>query len=233
MKSDFILERLLALHPKLIDLSLGRIRALLAALDNPERRLPPTVHVTGTNGKGSTIAFMRAALEAAGYHVHAYTSPHLARFHERIRLAGRLIEEDHLAALLEECETANRGRPITYFEITTAAAFLGFSRSPADVLLLENGLGGRLDATNVLERPALTIITPVSIDHTQYLGEGLATIAGEKAGILKSGVVGVIGPQPPEAAASISAHAQRIGAELIRHGEDFHVERVGQGLRFT
>ena len=233
MKSDLILERLLALHPKLIDLSLGRIRNLLAALDNPERRLPPTVHVTGTNGKGSTIAFMRAALEAAGYHVHAYTSPHLARFHERIRLAGRLIEEDHLAALLEECETANRGRPITYFEITTAAAFLGFSRSPADVLLLENGLGGRLDATNVLERPALTIITPVSIDHTQYLGEGLATIAGEKAGILKSGVVGVIGPQPPEAAASISAHAQRIGAELIRHGEDFHVERVGQGLRFT
>ena len=201
MKSDVILERLLALHPKLIDLSLGRILGLLAALDNPERRLPPVVHVTGTNGKGSTIAFMRAALEAAGYGVHVYTSPHLARFHERIRLAGALIAEDHLADLLEECEAANQGRPMTYFEITTAAAFLGFSRVPGDILLLENGLGGRLDATNVIDRPALTVITPVSIDHTQYLGEGLAAIAFEKAGILKPGVAGVIGLQPPEAAA--------------------------------
>ena len=233
MKSDIILERLLALHPKLIDLSLGRILGLLAALDHPERRLPPTVHVAGTNGKGSTIAFMRAALEAAGYHVHAYTSPHLTRFHERIRLAGRLIEEDHLAALLEECEAANRGGPITYFEITTAAAFLAFSRIPADVLLLENGLGGRLDATNVIDRPALNVITPVSIDHTQYLGEGLAVIAGEKAGILKPGVVGVIGPQRPEAASSITARAEHIGAPLIRHGENFRTEAAGEGLRFT
>ena len=233
MKSDIILERLLALHPKLIDLSLDRILGLLAALENPEKRLPPTVHVAGTNGKGSTIAFMRAALEAAGYRVHAYTSPHLTRFHERIRLAGRLIEEDHLAALLEECEAANQMRPITFFEITTAAAFLAFSRIPADVLLLENGLGGRLDATNVIDRPALTVITPVSIDHTQYLGEGLAVIAGEKAGILKPGVVGVIGPQRPEAASSITARAIRIGAPLFRHGEDFRTEAAGEGLRFT
>ena len=233
MESDLILERLLALHPKLIDLSLGRIEGLLAALDHPERRLAPVVHVTGTNGKGSTIAFMGAALEAAGYRVHTYTSPHLTRFHERIRIAGALIEEDYLAALLGECEAANEGRPITFFEITTAAAFLAFSRAPADVLLLENGLGGRLDATNVVARPALTIITPVSIDHTQYLGEGLAAIAGEKAGILKAGVTGVIGPQPEEAAASIAARAARLGVRLIRHGEDFHAEAAGGGLRFT
>ena len=233
VKSDVILERLLALHPKLIDLSLGRIEGLLAALDNPERRLPPVVHVTGTNGKGSTIAFMRSALEAAGYRVHAYTSPHLTRFHERIRLSGRLIEEDHLSDLLEECEGANQGKPITYFEITTAAAFLGFSRFPADVLLLENGLGGRLDATNVVDRPALTVIAPVSIDHTQYLGEGLCAIAGEKAGILKPGVVGVIGRQAPEAAAPINERADHIGAPLIRHGTDFNVEAAGEGLRFT
>ena len=232
-KSDAILERLLALHPKLIDLSLGRIEGLLAALDHPERRTAPVVHVAGTNGKGSTIAFMRAALEAAGYRVHAYTSPHLARFHERIRLKGELIEESHLSDLLEECEAANRGQPITFFEITTAAAFLAFSRIPADVLLLENGLGGRLDATNVIARPALTIITPVSIDHTQYLGEGLGVIAGEKAGILKPGVTGVIGPQPEEATAAIAARAEIISAPLLRHGEDYTAEAAGGGLRFT
>ncbi len=233
MKSELILERLLALHPKLIDLSLDRIEGLLAALEHPERRLPPVVHVAGTNGKGSTIAFMRTALEAAGYSVHTYTSPHLTRFHERIRLAGRLITEDHLSGLLEECEAADQGRPITFFEITTAAAFLGFSRSPADVLLLETGLGGRLDATNMVARPALTVITPISIDHTQYLGEGLSAIAGEKAGILKPGVVGVIGPQPPEAASAINERAAHVGAPLIRHGVDFNAEAAGEGLRFT
>ncbi|MCH9020100.1 MAG: bifunctional folylpolyglutamate synthase/dihydrofolate synthase, partial [Proteobacteria bacterium] len=211
MKSDVLLERLLALHPKLIDLSLGRVERLLDALDNPERALPPVVHVAGTNGKGSVIAYMRAALEAAGHAVHAYTSPHLTRFHERIRLAGALIAEDRLAALLAECEAANRGAPITFFEITTAAAFLAFARAPADVLLLEVGLGGRLDATNVIARPALTVITPVSIDHTQYLGDDLATIAGEKAGILKPGVVAVIGPQEAAAAAVIAACAEALG----------------------
>src|SRR3954453_22318524 len=151
---DPILARLKALHPKLIDLSLGRIERLLAALGNPEDKLAPVVHVAGTNGKGSTIATLRACLEAAGCRVHVYTSPHLVRFHERIRLAGRLIEEEALLAFLEECEQANRGEPITFFEITTAAAFLAFSRPPADIVLLETGLGGRLDATNVLRRPA-------------------------------------------------------------------------------
>src|SRR5712691_13323318 len=154
--SDRVLARLMQLHPKKIDLSLGRIERLLAALGNPHDRLPPVVHVAGTKGKGSTVAIMRACLEAAGYRVHAYTSPHLVRFHERIRLAGRLIEEDALLALLEECERANRDAPITFFEITTAAAFLAFARVPADVVLLETGLGGRLDTTNVVARPAVT-----------------------------------------------------------------------------
>ena len=231
-KSDLILERLLALHPKLIDLSLDRMERLLAALGNPERRAPPVVHVAGTNGKGSVIAYMRAALEAAGHRVHAYTSPHLTRFHERIRLAGRLVDEDRLAALLEECEAANRGLPITFFEITTAAAFLAYSRADADVLLLECGLGGRLDATNVIDRPALTAITPVSIDHTQYLGEGLAVIAGEKAGILKPGVRAVIGPQPTEAMRAIAARAGKVGAPLLRHGAAYGAVATAGGVRF-
>ncbi len=191
------------------------------------------VHVAGTNGKGSTIAYMRAGLEAAGYRVHVYTSPHLTRFHERIRLAGRLIDEPALAALLAECERANAGEPITFFEVTTAAAFLAFARAPADVLLLECGLGGRLDATNVLARPALTVITPISIDHTQYLGEGLATIAGEKAGVLKTGVTAVIGPQAPEAAAVIAAAAEARGVPLIRHGDDFDARAEDGGLVYA
>ena len=228
-----LLERLLALHPKLIDLSLGRVERLLDGLDNPERALPPVVHVAGTNGKGSVIAYMRAALEAAGHAVHAYTSPHLTRFHERIRIAGALIAEDRLAALLAECEAANRGAPITFFEITTAAAFLAFARAPADVLLLEVGLGGRLDATNVIARPALTVITPVSIDHTQYLGDDLATIAGEKAGILKPGVVAVIGPQEAAAAAVIAARAEAVGSPLVRYGDDFRAAPTPGGMRYA
>src|SRR5713101_5679623 len=161
--SDRVLERLGRLHPKLIDLSLGRVERLLAALGNPQDALPPVVHVAGTKGKGSTVAMMRACLEAAGYRVHVYTSPHLVRFHERIRVAGQLIDEEVLVALLEECERANGDAPITFFEITTAAAFLAFVRTPADIALLEVGLGGRLDATNVIRRPAVTAITPVSL----------------------------------------------------------------------
>jgi dihydrofolate synthase/folylpolyglutamate synthase len=233
LKSDAILERLLALHPKLIDLSLDRMERILDALGNPERATPPVVHVAGTNGKGSTIAYMRACLEAAGYRVHAYTSPHLTRFHERIRLAGALVTEDALAALLEDCEVANGGVPITYFEITTAAAFLAFSRIEADVLLLETGLGGRLDATNVVDQPALTVITPVSIDHVQYLGEGLGIIAGEKAGILKPCVTGVIGPQPAAAAEAIAARATAIGATLVRHGVDYEFAVTDEGFRYS
>ena len=169
--SDQILDRLLKLHPKIIDLVLDRVWRLLKALDNPQDRLPPVVHLAGTNGKGSTLAMLRAGLEGAGASVHAYTSPHLVRFHERIRLAGTLIGEPELASLLEECEAANGETPITFFEITTAAALLAFARVPADWVLLETGLGGRLDATNVVARPALPVITPVSLDHQQYLGD--------------------------------------------------------------
>jgi len=182
--SDIILARMMALHPKIIDLTLDRVWRLLDALGNPQHDLPPVIHIAGTNGKGSTLAMIRAGLEAAGHRVHAYTSPHLARFHERIRLAGTLISEDALTALLDECYAANDGAPITYFEITTCAALLAFARSPADYILLEVGLGGRLDATNVIDRPALCAITPVSLDHQGYLGDTLPEIAGEKAGII-------------------------------------------------
>ena len=209
--SDIVLARLTRLHPKLIDLSLGRIEGLLAALGDPHENLPPVIHVAGTNGKGSTVATMRACLEAGGWRVHAYISPHLVRFHERIRLAGKLIEEARLIELLEECERANRGAPITYFEITSAAAFLAFARTPADIVLLETGLGGRLDATNVIRHPAATAITPISLDHQAFLGDTIAAIAGEKAGILKPGSPAIIGPQSSEAASVFAARAGQFG----------------------
>ena len=222
---DSILARLIALHPKRIDLSLGRIERLLAALDHPERKLPPVIHVAGTNGKGSTVAFLRALLEAAGKHVHAYTSPHLVRFNERFRLAapggGRLVGDAELSAALEECERANGGAPITVFEITTAAGLLLFSRHPADVLLLEVGLGGRLDATNVIERPLATVITPVSIDHTDFLGDTLDKIAAEKAGILKRGVPAVVAAQHRDALTVIERQAAKLGAPLKVAGQDW------------
>ncbi|WP_425430595.1 bifunctional folylpolyglutamate synthase/dihydrofolate synthase [Defluviimonas denitrificans] len=221
--SDLILARMMALHPKIIDLTLDRVWRLLAALDHPEEKLPPVIHIAGTNGKGSTQAMIRAGLEAMGGRVHAYTSPHLARFHERIRLAGELISEDYLTEILEECEAANGGIPITYFEITTCAALLAFARVPADWTLLEVGLGGRLDATNVVAKPRLTIITPVSVDHQQYLGETLPEIAGEKAGILKRGVPCVVGPQLPDGLEVIEARAERLGAPLLVHGQHWHV----------
>ncbi|MDP6346071.1 MAG: folylpolyglutamate synthase/dihydrofolate synthase family protein [Alphaproteobacteria bacterium] len=231
--SEEILVRLMRLHPKLIDLSLGRLQGLLARLDHPERQLPPVVHVAGTNGKGSTIAFMRAALEAAGHRVHVYTSPHLVRFNERMRLAGELIGDEHLLAVLEACERANGDRPITYFEVTTATAFLAFRDCPADVLLLETGLGGRLDATNVIERPLLTAITTVSLDHQHFLGETLGEIAGEKAGILKPGVPGIIARQEPAAAAAITARAGAIGAPLLCQDADWRIEAVDGHLHFA
>ncbi|ABV91881.1 folylpolyglutamate synthase [Dinoroseobacter shibae DFL 12 = DSM 16493] len=221
--SDLLLERLMTLHPKIIDLTLDRVWRLLATLDHPERRLPPVVHIAGTNGKGSTLAMIRAGLEGAGQTCHAYTSPHLARFHERIRLAGELISEPDLAALLAECETANGGAPITYFEITTVAALLAFARTPADWTLLEVGLGGRLDATNVIDTPALCVITPVSYDHQQFLGDTLPEIAGEKAGILKRGVTCVVGPQQDAALEVIEDRAARVGAPLRAHGQHWHV----------
>ncbi len=221
-RSDALLERMMTFHPKIIDLTLDRVWRLLGALGHPERALPPVVHIAGTNGKGSTLAMLRAGLEAEGARVHAYTSPHLARFHERIRLAGQLIDEDALSAVLDECLAANGTDPITYFEITTCAALLAFSRTPADVTLLEVGLGGRLDATNVIDAPALCVITPVSLDHQQFLGETVAQIAGEKAGILKRGVPCVVGPQTDDALAVIEARAARLGAPLLVHSQHWH-----------
>lgn len=232
-KSDRVLERLGRLHPKLIDLSLGRIERLLAALGNPQKQLPPVIHVAGTNGKGSTIATLRACLEAGEYRVHAYISPHLVRFHERIRLAGSLIGEDELIAVLEECERANQEAPITYFEITTAAALLAFARTPADVVLLETGLGGRLDATNVIRHPAVTAITPISLDHQAFLGDTIAQIAREKAGILKPAAPAVIGPQLDDAEMVIEAHAASLGAPLSRWQREWHCKAKGEGIRFT
>lgn len=221
--SDAILERMMTFHPKVIDLTLDRVHRLLAALGHPERALPPVIHIAGTNGKGSTQAMIRAGLEAAGKRVHAYTSPHLARFHERIRLAGELISEAALTALLDECVAANGGEEITFFEITTCAAFAAFARTPADYTLLEVGLGGRLDATNVVDTPALCIITPVSLDHEQYLGNTVAAIATEKAGILKRGVPVVVGPQSEEGLAAIEARAERLGCPVLAYGQHWHV----------
>jgi len=222
-RSDLLLDRMMSLHPKIIDLTLDRMHRILAALDNPEGKLPPVIHAAGTNGKGSTLAMLRAGLEGAGHTAHVYTSPHLARFHERIRLNGALIDEALLGDILDECLAANGPDTITYFEITTAAALLAFSRSPADWTLLETGLGGRLDATNVVDRPRLTIITPVDLDHQQYLGDTLAEIAAEKAGILKRGVPCVVGPQADEALDVIEARAARLGAPLLAHGQHWHV----------
>ncbi len=212
----------MTLHPKVIDLTLARVERLLAALGHPERAVPPVIHLAGTNGKGSTQAMIRAGLEAGGDRVHAYTSPHLARFHERIRLAGELISEPALTALLDECVRVNGPDEITFFEITTCAAFLAFARTKADWTLLEVGLGGRLDATNVVEKPRLTIITPVSIDHQQYLGETLTEIAGEKAGIIKRGVPVIVGPQFEEGLAVIEAKAARLGAPVLAFGQHWN-----------
>ena len=220
-RSSAILERLLQLHPREINLSLERVERLMADLGHPERRLTQVVHVAGTNGKGSTTAFMRAALEAAGKRVHVYTSPHLVRFHERIRLAGTFVDEEELADALISAEKINDGRPITQFEITTAAAFVLFAHHPADVLLLEVGLGGRLDATNIIDSPLAAVITPVSIDHEKFLGETLKAIAHEKSGILKRRRPAIVAPQPDEALIEIENQAAHVGAELFIANRDW------------
>lgn len=230
---EAVLERMRQLHPVTIDLSLGRIERLLARLGNPERRLPPVAHVAGTNGKGSTVAFLRAMAEAAGLKVHVYTSPHLVRFAERIRLAGKLIGDEALADLLEEVERVNGSDPITFFEVTTAAAFLAFARTPADLVLLEVGLGGRLDATNVIARPAVSVLTRISYDHMQFLGGTLAEIAWEKAGILKPGCPAVAGPQADPAVVRVfRERAGELGLPLYLHGEDWTARDNGSGLRY-
>ena len=218
---DALTARLHARHPVLIDLGLDRIRATLDRLGNPELRLPPVIHVAGTNGKGSTCAFLRAMAEAAGLSVHVYTSPHLVRFNERIRIAGRLVENDALYAALDRVEEAAGEDPITVFEVITAAALLLFAETPADLCVLEVGLGGRGDATNVVPRPAGCVIAPVSIDHQDFLGETLAEIATEKAGIIKPGVPVIVGPQPPAALAAITSKAEALGAPMLLLGRDF------------
>jgi len=220
---DLILARLAALHPKRIDLSLERMWRILDTLSHPERNLPPVIHVAGTNGKGSTIAFMRAILEAAGVRVHVYTSPHLVRFNERFRLGrkggGMLVSDGELGEALAQCERANDGAPITLFEITTAAGLVLFARHPADVLLLEVGLGGRLDATNVVEHPLAAVITPVSLDHAEHLGDTVGQIATEKAGILKRGAPAIVSTQPRGALAAIERHAARLKVPMRVAGE--------------
>ena len=220
-RSDAVLKRLLSLHPKKIDLALDRILRLLSALGNPQLRLPPVIHVAGTNGKGSACAFARAMLEAQGLKVHVHTSPHLVKFHERIRIAGKLISEEGLVSLLEEVEQVNQGREITFFEITAAAMFLAFSRYPADAVVLEVGLGGTYDATNVVLHPAMTVIQPVGLDHKEFLGDDLASIAGEKAGIIKRGSPLVMGPQNEVARDVILARADRLGVPVFAFGQDY------------
>lgn len=225
--SDPVLERLLRLHPKKIDLSLGRLERLLARLGHPEAQLPPVFHIAGTNGKGSVTAIARAILEAAGHRVHVYTSPHLVHFNERIRVNGSLIDDGALSGLLEECESVNDGAPITFFEVTTAAAFLAFARHEADACILEVGLGGRLDATNVLADPTATIasaITPVHFDHQAFLGTKLADIAFEKAGIIKEGVPVTVSRQPLAVSRVIAGVAASQGAKLLSYGRDWQVE---------
>ena len=220
---DELIARLSALHPRRIDLGLERMHRLLAQLDHPEKKLPPVIHVAGTNGKGSTIAYLRAILEAAGLRVHAYTSPYLVRLNECFRIAGALVSDEELRAALEHCERVNRGEPITFFEAKTAAGFCLFAKHPADVLLLEVGLGGRLDSTNVIEQPLASVITPVSMDHTEFLGDTLTSIAGEKAAIIKRGVPVISAEQQSEAMAVIEAQAQRMHAPMHAAGQQWHV----------
>jgi dihydrofolate synthase/folylpolyglutamate synthase len=218
-----ILARLSALHPRAIDLSLDRMQRLLAQLDHPERKLPPVIHVAGTNGKGSTVAYLRAICEAAGLRVHVFTSPHLVRLNESIRLAGALASDDELLAAYEHCERVNAGAPITLFEAETAVAFTLFAKHPADVLLLEVGLGGRLDATNVIDKPAACVFTPIGIDHTDFLGDTLLQIASEKAGIIKRRVPVITAEQLPEAAAIIEQQARKMHAPTHSAGQEWHV----------
>jgi dihydrofolate synthase/folylpolyglutamate synthase len=227
---DPISERLRARHPQRIDLTLERMRVLCAALGDPQDRLPPVVHVAGTNGKGSTVAFIRAIAEAAGLTVHTYTSPHLVRFNERIRLAGTLIDDQALNVILDRIEAV--GSEATVFESATAAAFVAMSESPADLAVVEVGLGGLLDATNVIERPLLSVIAPVDLDHAEFLGDSLHGVAVEKAGILKSGARGLIARQPEAAMAAIEAAARAVHAPLTVMGVDFDAWADRGGLSY-
>ena len=209
------------LHPKVIDLTLDRVLNLLEALNNPQKKLPPVIHIAGTNGKGSTLAMIRSGLESSGRRVHTYTSPHLISFNERIRLAGKLITENELSALLDECYEANASKEITYFEITTCAAILAMSRYEADYTLLEVGLGGRLDATNVIERHELAVITPISFDHEQFLGNTIEKIAWEKAGIIKENTPVIVSLQNEQAFKIIKDRAIELNAPIYSYGKEW------------
>jgi len=230
---DQIAHRLERLHPRLIDLSLDRLRDLLASLGHPEQRLPPVIHVAGTNGKGSTCAFIRAMAEAAGQRVHVYTSPHLVRFTERIRIAGRLVDEDRLIAAMERIERINNNAPITVFEVITATAFDLFAATQADICVLEVGLGGRGDATNVIDPPAACAITSISLDHRELLGSTVEIIAWEKAGIMKTGVPVAIGAQPPEVNRILLDHARSLDAPVLLRGRDWEIAPAGGGLHYS
>ncbi|MAZ98455.1 MAG: bifunctional folylpolyglutamate synthase/dihydrofolate synthase [Rhodospirillaceae bacterium] len=232
MISRKLIERLERLHPKIIDLSLDRLNNLLNALDNPQKRLPPVIHVAGTNGKGSTIAILRSIQNAAGLSIHAYTSPHLVHLNERFIIAGKEITEKSLIQTLTECENANAGAEITFFEIITAAGLLVFSKIKADLLLLEVGLGGRFDATNVVSNPILSIITPISLDHQQYLGDTLEKIAYEKAGILKEKRPAIIGQQGPEALKVIKLKAEETGSPLFIFQRDWNITETKSAIKF-
>ena len=228
-----IAARLERLHPRLIDLSLDRLRVLLARLDHPERRLPPIIHVAGTNGKGSTCAFIRAMAEEAGLRVHVYTSPHLVRFNERIRVAGELASDDQLIAAMERIERINDGAPITVFEVITATAFDLFAETPADLCVLEVGLGGRGDATNVIDAPSVCAITSISLDHREMLGPSVDVIAREKAGIMKRNVTVAIGAQPGEVRRVLLDHAARVGSAVRLRGRDWDIAASASGLRYS
>ncbi len=230
---DASLDRLQKLYPKLIDLRLDRLLRLLADLGDPHLQLPPVIHVAGTNGKGSCCAFLRAIAEAAGLRVHVYTSPHLVRFNERVRLAGALVSDAALAAALDEIESKNAGNQITVFEAITAAAFLLFSRVPADLCVLEVGLGGKFDATNVIAAPLVAAITSISLDHQDFLGDRISVIAAEKAGIIKPGTIAVTGHQAPEALTEIYAAAAKAGVQTLARGRDWTIAETPAGLVFN
>ena len=230
--SDVILERIMRLHPKVIDLKLNRVEHLLKKLGNPEKNLPPVIHIAGTNGKGSTQAIIKAGLEAEGKRVHSYTSPHLAWFHERITVAGKIITDSSLSQILDECYQVNANSPITYFEMTTVAAILAFSRTKADFCILEVGLGGRFDATNVINSPEVCIITPISLDHQSFLGETLQEIAFEKAGILKTDCFCVVSSQDNKVLDVLKTEAERCKATLKVFGEDWSVLEKDSGFSF-
>ena len=224
-----ILDRLTKLHPKLIDLGLERTIQLSEKCGAPHLNLPPVIHIAGTNGKGSVSAFLLSMAEAAGLSCHVYNSPHLCHFNERIRLNGKFISDDELVDVLSEVENVNGSTPITFFESTTVAAFLAFSRRPADLLILETGLGGIFDSTNIVPDTACTIITPIAFDHEQFLGSDIAAIAQQKAGIMRTGRPSIWAKQLPEAYAQLKQQAQQLCVSVRTEGKDFHVKPTNKG----